>query len=119
MTTGDILLFIFYGIIFTAMLLCLYILWRNEQVHKFRGKLLDQISEASKADIDRAYSHMRREIDEGKSPDLTRAELWKWRYDAYDQVGYHEMVLKFWKGKPENFYDNLDFADPETHGPRA
>jgi hypothetical protein len=67
---------------------------RNNKVYEYRVALLYAVGAASKIDLERGLNY-------------------RWRYDAFNQANYHEMVHKFWR--PLNsFYPNFDFIDPDA-----
>lgn len=64
---------------------------RNNQVYRFRTKLVDELYEISK--LDQSSSSQRSQV--------------------YRSVSYNDMVLKFWKPlKPEVWYQNTNFLEP-------
>lgn len=75
--------------ILTTLCLLFWFLHRNRQVSKYRGQVLDRISELSDRDI-------------------ANGSGWKWRYEAYGGVSYDEMLMKFWIPL-DKFYEDFDF----------
>lgn len=71
--------------------LALIIAIRNGVVYRYRNRLIQQVSEAAKADIGRGH-------------------YWFWRYDAYNEVSYDEMVWQFWR-KCDSFYPDRRFLE--------
>jgi len=68
---------------------CLYLgIYRNNQVYKHTGRILDQVSKSALEDV-------------GKG------RAWEWRYKEYSTVSYYSMVLKFWI-PISRFYRDLD-----------
>ncbi len=80
--------------VFAAVMLalCLVMFIRNEKVYRYRKNLLEQVSDAAHDDINNG-----------------RYEAWQARYDAYSEVEYFDMALKFWKPL-DSFYPDKAFA---------
>ena len=80
-----------YIIILFYLAILFYGLRRVDGIYKYRMGLLDQISRASKRDID-----------------LSRK--WKWRYDYLDSVSFGKMLKMFWKPL-DSFYKDKSFIE--------
>lgn len=65
---------------------------RNVIVYRARTKLLREMSAAAKADINAGRYD------------------WQWRYEAFDEVSYGQMMLRFWR-KPRSLYSDLRFTE--------
>ena len=83
---------ILIAILTLILLFSIYILFKNEQVGKFRIKLINKIKEGAKEDI-------------------KNNKDWKWRYKEFDKVNYNKMIYSFKKLKPENFWDDISFLE--------
>ncbi len=77
-----IVIVLFVGAMATLVLLAI----RNEMVYSYRQRLLTRVSQQ------------------------TKRELWgnweRW-YDAWDEVGYDQMVIQFWRRLPSFYEDTL------------
>lgn len=71
-----------------------FLMRRNDKIHKFRVRLLDQVSLCSKVDI-------------------KYGRPFTWRYDCLNQATYNAMVWKFWR-KFDSFYPDKSFLDPNA-----
>ena len=80
------------GALLVPIVLSVIILHRNSVVFDYRQEILKRVYKAASADI-----------KEGKFD-------WQWRYDAYSEVSYNEMVSKFWK-KLDSFYPDKSFME--------
>lgn len=76
-----------------------WLFWRNQKVFRYRQRLLDQTSAASKGDID----HLR---------------PWAWRYEAFQSESYGQMALCFWR-RLDSFYPDRNFLDPTATAPHG
>lgn len=75
-----ILIFVIFYLILVGFL------YRNNDVYKFRIKILNQIP---------------------------FSENFMWRYEIYERVKYNEMLFQFWKPlKIETWYNDLSFLKP-------
>lgn len=70
----------------------LLVIWwlRNNAVYRYRINLICQIQRRCYEDVDRGYYD------------------WHWRFEAFDSIGYNEMVFKFWRPL-ESFYPDKSF----------
>lgn len=69
-------------------------LWRNEQVYRYRTQLAEDIKRCSQTDIE-------------------RGRAWEWRYQAYDRVPYTDMLRRFWQPLPSFYGDHGFHREPE------
>lgn len=74
------------------MLWCVFMLYRNNQVYRFRISLLDTMWQYSSEEDYATY---------------------KWRHEVFASVSYKQMCNQFWKPlTPEAFYSNTSFLYP-------
>lgn len=66
-------------------------MFRTIRVAEYRRNLLNQLSDAGHDDI------------KNRRP-------WYWRFNAFEQVSFDEMVFKFWK-PIRSFYADLSFTE--------
>ena len=76
------------GVLSIIFILSIIILYRNNKVYNYRIELLDKVSEKADEDIKKGLD-------------------WETRYKKLKEVGYHEMIYKFWKPL-DSFYDLED-----------
>ena len=77
---------------FIGILVCEYMLHKNNKVRDFRVQLIREISDAAQADIDAGRER-------------------KWRYEEFDKVSYNEMMsLRNIFKSPESFYPDRSFT---------
>lgn len=83
-------------LVFSILLFALSftMLVRNMFVYRYRGRLLEEVSDAAKHDIRAGKDYV-------------------WRYEAYSSVGYDTMMWRFWR-KLDSFYPDKSFIDPEV-----
>lgn len=74
-----------------VVLICFIIIYRINQVYKYRIQLLGQISLQAKVDI-----QYRRD--------------WQWRYTVFESASFDDMVYRFWRPLPD-FYPNKRFIE--------
>lgn len=72
-------------------------LYRNNSLYLYRGKLLRLVSEAAKFDI-------------------ATNKRWEWRYGVYESISYDEMFFKFWKSF-DSFYPDKTFTELTNKAP--
>ncbi len=68
---------------------------RNQLVYNYRVRLLDQI-----------HDEARKDIQAGRD--------WEWRHQIFEQVTYNQMVFKFWKPL-SSFYPDKSFINPKEN----
>jgi hypothetical protein len=72
-----------------VIVVSLFALYRNERVYRFRTGMIAQIRDVAMAE---------------------RGRPWAWRYEAYDEVTYTEMMRRFWVPlSPEAWYADTSF----------
>ena len=82
---------VFMATVVLALVGCGLMLVHNQRVFRFRRSMLDSIHRASTADV-----YARRD--------------WRWRYEAFNQVTYDQMMRRPWKRlRPESWYDDTSF----------
>ena len=81
-------------VMFAGLFLCLLstiFLDRNNQVRDYRKGLLGRIAILA-------------------NEDAANNRNWEWRYEKYNEVGYDEMLFKFWKSF-DSFYLDKSFLE--------
>jgi len=77
---------------FIGILVCEYMLHKNNKVRNFRKQLIEDIDKAAAEDIDNGRD-------------------WRWRFDEFDKVSYNEMMsLRNIFKSPESFYPDRSFT---------
>lgn len=83
----------------------LYIgLIRNNQVHSYRTKLINNIADKNLEDLDKLR------VIESYTELCNALSIydWKQRWDEYESVSYDDMVFKFWKPL-DSFYKDKGY----------
>jgi len=75
-----------------VILLSVIVIIRNNQVYKYRMKILDLV-----------FAQAMRDVREGRDP--------IWRYDAMRDVSYESMLYQFWKPL-DSFWDEAQITGP-------
>ena len=96
-TVFSVVLAIIFCVAMAGIVVSFLALIRNQKVYNYRVALLEEVSNAANNDIHR----------EGGPYEF------KWRYDAFSDVEYNDMMWKFWKPLDE-FYPDKSFTDPEV-----
>lgn len=87
------------GFLLFSVLLLIYLVRRNEELGRLRQDYHKRIESAEETDILLGRPH-------------------EWRYEAFDRVGYHEMLFKFCVPL-DDFYKDKSFLDPSAMKPKA